>query len=42
MAVLDIGYPFMSRCGDRTIPASGTPSPNAGKPWGDPAVTVTP
>jgi hypothetical protein len=36
MAVLDAGYSFMSRCDDRIIPASGTPSPNGGKPWGDP------
>lgn len=38
MAVLDVGYPFTSRCDDRIIAASGTPSPNAGKPWGDPFV----
>lgn len=40
MSVLDVGFPYMSRCDDRTIPASGTPSPNAGKAWGD--ATVTP
>src|SRR5262249_17995802 len=34
--VLDVGYPFMARCDDRVTPASGTPSPNAGQPWGDP------
>ena len=32
MAVMDIGFPYMSRCDDKTI-SSG---PNKGLPWGDP------
>jgi hypothetical protein len=30
--VLDVGFPYMTRCDDRTIPSG----PNAGEPWGDP------
>jgi hypothetical protein len=30
--VMDVGFPFMSRCDD-TVIGSG---PNAGEPWGDP------
>lgn len=32
-AVIDIGFPYMSRCDDRVVPSG----PNAGKFWGDPA-----
>jgi hypothetical protein len=35
MAVIDIGFPYMSRCDDKLI----TSGPNAGKPWGDPNLT---
>ena len=34
MAVIDLGFPYTSRCDDRTVPEG----PNAGLPWGDPAV----
>ena len=34
MAVIDNGFPYMSRCDDRTVPNDG--GPNAGEPWGDP------
>jgi len=30
MAVLDAGFPYMGRCGDKIIPSG----PNAGQPWG--------
>src|SRR5204863_9358907 len=30
-AVIDIGWPYMSRCDDKTVPSG----PSAGKPWGD-------
>lgn len=30
--VLDVGFPYMTRCDDRTIPSG----PNMGEPWGDP------
>jgi 3-oxoacyl-[acyl-carrier protein] reductase len=32
MAVVDVGFPYMSRCDDRTAPSG----PNAGKAWGSP------
>ena len=32
MGLMDLGFPFMARCDDRTIPSG----PNAGAPWGDP------
>ena len=32
LAVIDVGFPYMSRCDDDTVPAG----PNAGKAWGDP------
>lgn len=31
-AVIDVGWPFMLRCDDRTVPSG----PNAGTPWGQP------
>ena len=34
MAVIDLGFPYTSRCDDRTVPEG----PNAGLPWGDPEV----
>ncbi|MFP6684599.1 MAG: hypothetical protein VB934_07795, partial [Polyangiaceae bacterium] len=34
-AVMDVGFPYMSRCDDKTI-SSG---PHAGQPWGDPQAT---
>jgi hypothetical protein len=34
-ALIDNGFPFMTRCDDLTV-ASG---PNAGLPWGDPVET---
>ena len=30
-ALLDVGFPYMARCTDRTVPSG----PNAGLPWGD-------
>jgi hypothetical protein len=33
-AVIDLGFAYMARCDDRTVPSG----PNAGKPWGDPLV----
>lgn len=30
-ALIDLGWPYMSRCDDKLIPSG----PNAGKPWGD-------
>ena len=30
--VMDVGFPYMTRCDDKTIPSG----PNAGAPWGDP------
>jgi hypothetical protein len=33
-AVMDVGFPYMSRCDDKVIPSG----PNAGEPWGDPEV----
>lgn len=30
--IMDVGFPFMARCDDTTIPSG----PNAGHPWGDP------
>jgi hypothetical protein len=35
-AVIDIGFPFMTRCDERTADTG----PNAGKPWGDPKLSV--
>ena len=35
MAVIDVGFPYMTRCDDKLIPSG----PNAGKPWGDPDIT---
>ena len=35
MAVIDMGFPFMGSCTDRTVPEG----PNAGEPWGDPVET---
>lgn len=32
MALIDLGFPFMSRCDDKEIPSG----PHAGQPWGDP------
>ncbi|MDH3376307.1 MAG: cadherin-like domain-containing protein [Gammaproteobacteria bacterium] len=32
MGVIDVGFPYMARCDDKTIPSG----PNSGKPWGDP------
>jgi len=32
MGVIDVGYPYMTGCDDKTIPSG----PNAGEPWGDP------
>ena len=37
MAVIDVGFPYMARCTDRTVPSG----PNTGKPWGDPKVSTT-
>jgi hypothetical protein len=34
-AVIDVGFVYMGRCDDRTVPSG----PNAGKPWGDPNPT---
>ena len=34
-AVMDVGFPYMSRCDDKVIPSG----PNAGEPWGDPEVS---
>jgi hypothetical protein len=34
-AVIDVGFPYMGRCDDRTVQTG----PNAGKPWGDPNPT---
>ena len=34
MAVIDNGFPYMSRCDDRDVPDDGLT--NAGEPWGDP------
>jgi hypothetical protein len=31
-ALIDNGFPYMSRCDDKIVPSG----PNAGKPWGDP------
>jgi len=31
MGVIDVGYPYMTACDDKTIPSG----PNAGEPWGD-------
>jgi hypothetical protein len=33
MAVIDVGFPYMARCDDRTVPSG----PNAGQPWGTPS-----
>jgi hypothetical protein len=30
--IMDVGFPFMSRCDDKIIPSG----PHAGQPWGDP------
>jgi hypothetical protein len=30
--IMDVGFPYMSRCDDTVIPSG----PNAGEPWGDP------
>jgi hypothetical protein len=30
--IMDVGFPYMTRCDDKTIPSG----PNAGQPWGDP------
>ena len=30
--VLDVGFPYMTRCDDKILPSG----PNAGQPWGDP------
>jgi hypothetical protein len=38
MAVMDVGFPYMARCSDKTI-ASG---PNAGATWGAPTSTPLP
>lgn len=35
MSVIDMGFPYMARCDDRTVPSG----PNAGQPWGDPSET---
>lgn len=32
MALIDVGFPYMARCDERTVPAGL----NAGLPWGDP------
>jgi hypothetical protein len=32
VGIMDVGFPYMSRCDDRVIPSG----PNAGEPWGDP------
>jgi len=32
--VMDVGFPYMTRCDDKTIPSG----PNAGESWGDPYV----
>jgi hypothetical protein len=32
MAVIDVGFPFMTRCDDKLVPSG----PNAGAPWGEP------
>jgi hypothetical protein len=32
MAVIDVGFPYMSRCDDKLIPRDGLP--NSGEPWG--------
>lgn len=37
MAVIDVGFPYMARCTDRTVPSG----PNTGKPWGDPVIMGT-
>ncbi|MSP63141.1 MAG: hypothetical protein EXR72_22945 [Myxococcales bacterium] len=34
VAVIDIGFPYMERCDDRTIPTG----PNANQPWGEPTL----
>jgi hypothetical protein len=34
-AVIDVGFAYMGRCDDRTVPSG----PNAGEPWGDPNPT---
>ena len=34
-AVMDVGLPFMARCGDRTV----TSGPNAGQAWGEGVAT---
>ncbi len=35
MAVIDVGFPYMTRCDDKQV----TSGPNAGRPWGDPDIT---
>jgi hypothetical protein len=32
VSVIDVGFPYMARCDDKTIPSG----PNAGKSWGEP------
>ena len=38
MAVMDVGFPYMARCSDRTIPSG----PNAGQAWGAPTSRALP
>jgi hypothetical protein len=38
MGLIDIGFPYMSRCDDRTVPSG----PHAGLPWGDPYAQTAP
>ena len=38
MAIIDLGFPYMARCDDKTVPTG----PNAGQPWGDPVAQVVP
>ena len=35
-AIMDVGFPYMSRCDDKTIPSG----PHAGQPWGDPQASL--
>ena len=37
-AVIDIGFPYMSRCDDRVVPSG----PNQGEFWGDPSPSSSP
>jgi hypothetical protein len=38
MGIIDLGFPYMARCDEKTIPSG----PNAGLSWGDPFAQLAP